>query len=39
MVCAPHGDRLSGGAGWMQAPRLRLAFLGTCGTNGGLVRA
>src|SRR5215813_6221969 len=29
VVCAPHGDRLrGGGAAWMQARRLHLAFLG-----------
>lgn len=40
VVCAPHGDRLrGGGAAWMQARRLRLAFLGICGRNGGLVSA
>ena len=39
VVWVPHGDRLRGGAAWMQARRPRLAFLGTCSRNGGLVRA
>ena len=40
VVCAPHGDRLGGAAAaWMQARQLRLAFLDTCGRNGGVVRA
>jgi hypothetical protein len=32
MICTPPGDRLR--AGWMEAPRLRLTFLGTCGGKG-----
>jgi hypothetical protein len=40
VVCIPHGDQLrGGGSAWMQVRRLRLAFLDTCGRNGGRVRA